>query len=164
MSHSDAARLYKDFQKLPTDKTVDGEIPQPKKLDALGPIRHIVYISEKWREQENRSGRQAWLRYIHDFSKNRPLFCIDPAHEHYHIIGKVLVKPEGITDYKGSNAGNRGGKASYDIPSHLTFLGFLDEVVYESMEDGEDYKIEFGKNSALCSNPSGLKLYIAALK
>jgi len=165
MSHSDAARLYKDFQKLPVDKEIDGDIPQPTTLDALGPIRSLVYISEKWRETEGRTGKHnQWLRFVHDWKKNRPLFCYDPAAKHYHIIGKVRVKPEGIVDWPGANAGNKGGKASYDIPRQLTFLGFLDEVVYEAIEDGDDYKVEFGKNKALCANASGLKLFIAKLK
>lgn len=159
-----AAKLYKDFQKLPVDKKVDGNIPQPSKLNALGPVRHVVYISQKWHEDEGRTGKgNQWLRYIHDWKKNPPLLCYDPKARHYHIIGKSLVKPEGITDYTGANAGNRGGKASYDIPKELTFLGYLDEIVYESMEDGEDYKVEFDKNKALCANPSGLKLFIASL-
>jgi hypothetical protein len=164
MTHSDAARLYEGFQDLPVDKIVDGDIPQPKKLNALGPIRHIVYISEKWKVKEKRSGRQTWLRYIHDFKRNRPLFCIDPTNDWYHIIGKCLVKPEGIMDWPGANAGNKGGTASYDIPKSLTFLGYLQEVVYEAIEDGDDYKVEFSKNKALCSNSSGLRLYIASLK
>jgi hypothetical protein len=158
-----AAKLYKDFQDLPVDKTVNGNIPQPSKLNALGPVRHIVYISQKWAPREGRSGKQAWLRYIHDFKVNPPLLCNDPAHRHYHIIGKVSVRPEGICDYKGSGPGNKGSKTNYEIPAHLTFLGYLDEVVYTSIEDDEDYKVEFGKNKALCSNPSGLKLFIASL-
>lgn len=165
MSHSDAARLYRDFQKLPVDGEVDGDIPQPTTLDALGPIRHLVYISQKWHEDEGRTGKGSqWLRYIHDFKKNPPLLCFDPKAKHYHIIGKVLVKPEGVMDWPGTNAGNKGGKASYEIPKQLTFLGFLDEIVYEAIEDGDDYKVEFDKKKALCANPSGLKLYIAKMK
>jgi hypothetical protein len=165
MSHSDAARLYKDFQKLPVDKKIDGDIPQPTTLDALGPIRHIVYISQKWHEDEGRTGKgNQWMRYIHDFKKNPPLFCNDPKTKHYHIIGKCLVKPEGIMDWPRANAGNKGGKAAYDIPKSLTFLGYLQEIVYEAIEDGDDYKVEFSKNKALCANPSGLKLFIASLK
>ena len=165
MSHSDAARLYKDFQKLPVDKEIDGDIPQPTTLEALGPMRHIVYISQKWHTEEGRTGKKdQWMRYIHDFKKNPPLFCYDPTHRHYHIIGKVRVRPEGIVDWPGANAGNKGGKASYDIPKTLSFLGYLQEIVYEAIEDGDEYKVEFDRNKALCANPSGLKLFIARLK
>ena len=164
MSHSDAARLYRQFQDLPVDREIDGNIPQPTTLDALGPIRSLVYISQKWKDREKRSGRQAWLRYVHDFSKNPPLLAYDTSHRWYHIVGKVRVKPEGIVDWPGANAGNKGGKANYDIPKKLTFLGFLDQIIYEAIEDGDDYKVEFSKNKALCANPSGLKLYIAGLR
>jgi len=165
MSHSDAARLYSEFQKLPVDKTVDGDIPQPTTLDALGPIRSLVYISEKWHPEEERTGKKnQWLRFVHDWKKNPPLLCNDPRGRHYHIIGKVLVRPEGIMDWPGANAGNKGHKTSYDIPKKLTFLGFLDQIIYESIQDDEDYKVEFSKNKALCANPSGLKLFIASLK
>lgn len=165
MSHSDAARLYKNFQKLPVDKEIDGDIPQPTKLEALGPLKHIVYISQKWHKNEGRTGkRDQWLRYIHDWKRNPPLLCYDSTKRHYHIIGKCLVKPEGIVDWPGANAGNKGHKTSYDIPKQLTFLGYLDEIVYESLEDDDDYKVQFDKNKALCANSSGLKLFIAKLK
>jgi len=165
MSHKAATRLYEDFTDLPADENIDGDIPQPTTLDALGPIKHIVYISNKWNVRERRTGKSnEWLRYVHDFSKNRPLFCYDPKARHYHIVGKVRVRPEGVVDWPGANAGNKGGKANYEIPTTLTFLGYLEEVVYEAIEDGDDYKVEFDRKKALCANPSGLRLYIAKLK
>lgn len=164
MTHK-AARLYEDFTDLPADEDIDGDIPQPSTLNALGPMRHIVYVSNKWHTKEGRSGtKQEWMRYIHDWKKNPPLFCYDPKTKSYHIVGKVRVKPEGIVDWPGANAGNKGGKASYDIPKTLTFLGYLEEIVYEAIDDGDDYKVEFDRKKALCANSSGLKLYIAKVR
>lgn len=165
MSHSAAVKLYEDFTELDFDGTIDGDIPQPEKLEALGDMTHIVYVSNKWHEREGRTGRSnEFIRYIHDFKKNRPMLAFDPRGKHYHIIGKVLVKPEGITDFKGKGPGNSMSKTNYSIPKTLTFLGILEEVQYESYEDEEEYKVEYPKTTALCSNPSGLKLYIAKMK
>lgn len=165
MSHSAAVKLYKDFTEMDFDGDIDGDIPQPTQLDALGPITHVVYVSNKWHQREGRTGESnEFIRYIHDFQKNRPLLCYDPKAKHHHIIGKVLVKPEGITDYRGKGPGNSGGKASYSIPKTLTFLGILEELQYESLEDDDEYKVEFPKTTALCSNPSGLKLFIAKMR
>jgi hypothetical protein len=74
----------------------------------------------------------------------------------------VSVKAEGITDWKGKQINQR--KPNYSIPKALTFLGYLVEIVYTDIESQEDYKIEFGKKSILCSGPSGLSLYIAKIR
>jgi hypothetical protein len=163
MSHSSAVRLYEEFTELDFDKEIDGEIPQPKELEALGPIVHLVYVSNKWHEREGRTGKKnEHIRYIHDFKKNPPMFCWDKKHKWYHILGKVHVKPEGVTDFGGKNAGNKGHSLEYSIPKALAFLGILQEVQYED-DEGDEYKVEFDKTHALCANPSGLKLYIAKM-
>jgi len=164
MSHAAAVKLYEDFTELDFDGAVDGDIPQPKTLDALGEIMHVVYVSNKWHKREGRTGESnEFIRYIHDFKKHRPMLCHDSKTKHYHIIGKVGVKPEGITDFKGKNSGNTGTKANYSIPKTLTFLGILEEIQYESFEDEEEYKVEFPRTAALCANPSGMKLFIAKM-
>lgn len=158
---SDAARLYESFTELPADERVMSEIPMPKELERLGEIVHVIYISNKWHEREGRSGEDAWMRYIHDWKANPPILCQDPENEHFHILGKCVVKDTGINDWRGK-APSIGGRPSYDIPKELTFLGYLEEIVYEDDEDGQDYKIEFDKQTtALCSNASGLRLFIA---
>lgn len=161
MSHSEAAKLYQEFTELPADGTFDGEIPQPKSLDLLGPVAHLVYVSNKWHEREARTGtKEEYIRYIHDFKRNKPLLCYDDATKSYHIIGKVLVASEGIKDWSGKAPHTRG-HIEYHIPKTLTFLGYLEEIVYTSEEDSEDYKVEFSRKSVLCSNTGGVKLYIA---
>jgi len=163
MTQARASALYEDFTDLPVDREFAADIPQPKTVHALGPVVHIVYLSEKWREREGRSGKKdQWVKFVHDFQRNRPLLVIDKAHDHYHLIGKVHVKPEGITDWGGKQINQR--KPNYVIPKNLAFLGYLVEVVYTNLEDMEDYKLEFNKKSLLCSGPSGLSLYIAKLK
>ena len=159
-------KLYKGFTELPFDEIIPGEIPQPRKLEALGPIKHVVYISNKWIDSEGRRGsKREWMRYLHDWKHNPPTLCFDKINQAHHIIGKVLVAPEGIKDYRGKGAGNKtDGHTKYDIPKQMTFLGYLDEIVYESVEDDQEYKIEYKDGTALCANPTGLKLFIARMK
>jgi hypothetical protein len=165
MSHSAAVKLYEEFTELDFDGTIDGDIPQPNELERLGDMTHIVYVSNKWHKREGRTGGgDEFIRYIHDFKKNPPMLCYDPKAKHYHILGKVMVRPEGITDFKGKASGNGGGKANYSIPKTLTFLGILEEIQYEDDEEEDEYKVEFPKTAALCANPSGMKLYIAKMK
>ena len=162
MTSPAAAKLYESFTELPADKEFAADIPQPKQLHALGSVVHVVYLSEKWKEREGRTGKGTWVKFIHDWKTNPPLLCIDKTNEYYHLLGKVNVKPEGITDWKGKQINQR--KPNYSIPKDLTFLGFLVEIVYTNIEDLEDYKLEFGKKSILCSGPSGLSLYIAKVR
>jgi hypothetical protein len=165
VSKAQAAKLYSDFSELPADIEFDGTIPQPTTLDALGKIVHIVYVSEKWHEREARTKtKNQFLRYIHAFEKSAPTLCYDSKNDFYHIIGKVAVKPEGIMDYRGKSPGNKGNNANYSIPKEMTYLGGLEEISYESLDDGQDYRIDFDKKCVLCSNPRGDQLYIAKLK
>lgn len=165
MSKAQAAKLYEDFTEAPADIEFEGNIPQPKSLNALGKIVHVVYVSDKWYEREGRADKKSrYIRYIHAFEKANPLLCHDQSNDFYHLIGKVDVRPEGIMDYRGKRPGNTGNNANYTVPKDLTFLGELEEITYESPEDGEDYRIDFDKNYALCSNPRGDMLFIAKLK
>lgn len=161
MTQAQAAKLYSDFSELPADREFAADIPQPKQLHALGSVVHVVYLSEKWKEREGRTGKGTWVKFIHDFKTNPPLLCEDRASKSYHLLGKVSVKPEGITDWRGKQINQR--KPNYSIPKSLSFLGYLVEIVYTNIEDMEDYKIEFSKKSILCSGPSGLSLFIAKL-
>jgi hypothetical protein len=165
MSRSQAGKLYTDFTEFPAEIEFSGDIPQPTTLNALGPIVHVVYISDKWAEREARmSKKDRFIRYIHAFEKSAPTLCYDSKNDFYHIVGKVAVKPEGIMDYRGKSPGNKGNNANYSIPKEMTYLGGLEEISYESLDDGQDYRIDFDKKCVLCSNPRGDQLYIAKLK
>jgi len=165
MSKSQAGELYTNFSEFPADAEFDGDIPQPTTLNALGPIVHIVYVSDKWAEREGRMNKKnRFIRYIHAWEKAPPMVCLDPANDFYHLIGKVDVRPEGITDYRGKKPGNSGAKSNYNIPKEMAYLGGIEEITYESLEDGEEYRIDFDKKCVLCSNPRGDQLYICKLK
>jgi hypothetical protein len=163
MTQTQASKLYENFSDLPADEKFDADIPQPKQLHALGSVIHVVYLSNKWHTREGRTGKKdEFIKYVHDWKTNAPLLCLDKANDYYHLLGKVSVKAEGITDWKGKQINQR--KPNYSIPKDLTFLGYLVEIVYTDIESQEDYKIEFGKKSILCSGPSGLSLYIAKIR
>jgi hypothetical protein len=165
MTKDQAAKLFTTFTEFPADTEFDGDIPQPEQLNALGPIVHIVYVSDKWAEREGRmSKKDRFIRYIHSWEKARPLVCHDKKNDYYHLIGKVDVRPEGITDFRGQKPGNSGRNANYSIPANLAYLGGLEEITYESLADGMEYRIDFDKKCVLCSNPRGDQLFIARLK
>jgi hypothetical protein len=165
MSKSQAEKLYTEFTDAPVDAEFEGTIPQPTTLTALGPVIHIVYVSDKWHEREGRTNKKnRFIRYIHTWEKARPMMCIDEKNDFYHLVGKVDVRPEGITDYRGERPGNKGNNANYNIPADLAYLGGIEEITYESLEDGQEYRIDFEKKVVLCSNSRGDQLYLAKLK
>jgi len=112
-----AERLYTYWHEFEPEDILIIDVPEPKgKLEDLGEIYKLTYISDKWNQN-------AIVHYFHHFKKNSPHLLIDKK-GNYFLNGNIKVTALGIDDW---DYAQEFGKPRIP-PETGTKLGILEEI------------------------------------